>query len=137
MTFTEDVGKRYEAYGWNVLRVARGDTDLDEIERAIVSAMAEKRRPTIIIVHTTIGYGSPHKAGTSAAHGSPLGKEEVVLTKRALHWEWDEPFVIPKDALAHFREAVDKGKASQSEWQAIRRLCEGAPGLAAGGARLE
>ena len=117
MTFTEDVGKRYEAYGWNVLRVARGDTDLDEIERAIVSAMAEKRRPTIIIVHTTIGYGSPHKAGTSAAHGSPLGKEEVVLTKRALHWEWDEPFVIPKDALAHFREAVDKGKASQSEWQ--------------------
>jgi transketolase len=117
MTFTEDVGKRYEAYGWNVLHVSRGDTDLDEIDRAIVSGLAETRRPTIIVVHTTLGYGSPHKAGTSAAHGSPLGKEEVVLTKRALHWEWEEPFYIPKEALTQFRGAVDRGKADQADWE--------------------
>ena len=116
MTFTEDVAKRYEAYGWNVLQVSRGDTDLDEIDRAIVSAFSETRRPTIIIVHTTLGYGSPHKAGTSAAHGSPLGKEEVVLTKRALHWEWEEPFHIPQEALAQFRKAVERGKADQDDW---------------------
>jgi transketolase len=116
ITFTEDVAERYESYGWNVLHVTRGDTDLDEIDRAIVAALEEKRRPTIIIVHTTIGYGSPHKAGTSAAHGSPLGKEEVVLTKRALGWEWEEPFFVPKEALAQFRVALDRGKARESEW---------------------
>src|SRR5215471_3704782 len=116
ITFTEDVAQRYESYGWNVLHVIRGDTDLDEIDRAIVAALEEKRRPTIIIVHTTIGYGSPHKAGTSAAHGSPLGKEEVVLTKRALGWEWEEPFFVPKEALAQFRVAFDRGKARESEW---------------------
>ena len=116
ITFTEDVAERYESYGWNVLHVIRGDTDLDEIDRAIVAALEEKRRPTIIIVHTTIGYGSPHKAGTSAAHGSPLGKEEVVLTKRALGWEWEEPFFVPKEALAQFRVALDRGKARESEW---------------------
>jgi len=116
ITFTEDVAQRYESYGWNVLHVIRGDTDLDEIDRAIVAALEEKRRPTIIIVHTTIGYGSPHKAGTSAAHGSPLGKEEVVLTKRALGWEWEEPFFVPKEALAQFRVALDRGKARESEW---------------------
>jgi transketolase len=116
ITFTEDVAERYESYGWNVLHVTRGDTDLDEIDRAIVAALEEKRRPTIIIVHTTIGYGSPHKAGTSAAHGSPLGKEEVVLTKRALGWEWEEPFFVPKEALGQFRVALDRGKARESEW---------------------
>jgi transketolase len=116
MTFTEDVGKRYESYGWNVLHVAHGDTDLDEIDRAIVAALEEKHRPTIIVVHTTIGFGSPHKAGTSAAHGSPLGKEEVVLTKKALGWESDQPFFVPKEALAQFRAAVDRGKAREAEW---------------------
>jgi transketolase len=116
MSFTEDVGKRYEAYGWNVLRVARGDTDLEEIDRAIVAALAESRRPSIIIISTTIGYGSPHKAGTSAAHGSPLGVEEVVLTKKALGWEFDEPFFVPKEALAQLRSAIERGRTAEADW---------------------
>ena len=117
MTFTEDVGKRYAAYGWNVLRVEKGNTDLEEIDRAIVAAMAETRRPSLIIVRTTIGYGSPHKAGTSAAHGSPLGSEEVILTKKALGWEWKEPFTVPAEALTRFREAVEKGRRAQADWE--------------------
>ncbi len=116
MTFTEDVGKRYEAYGWQVLRVEDGNTDLDEIDRALTEAERETRRPTLIVVRTTIGYGSPHKAGTSEAHGSPLGPEEVVLTKKALGWEHLEPFFVPEDALAHFREALDRGARSESDW---------------------
>jgi transketolase len=116
MAFTEDVGKRYDAYGWQVLRVEDGNTDLDAIDRALAEAQRETRRPTLIVVRTTIGYGSPHKAGTSEAHGSPLGPEEVVLTKKALGWEHEEPFFVPEDALAHFREAVDRGARSQSDW---------------------
>jgi transketolase len=117
MAFTEDVAKRYEAYGWNVLRVRDGNTNLEEIDRAIVAAMTETKRPSIILVHTTLGYGSPHKAGTSAAHGSPLGKEEVALTKKALGWEWAEPFYEPPEALAHFRAAVESGRKAQDDWK--------------------
>jgi transketolase len=116
MAFTEDVGKRYEAYGWQVLRVEDGNTDIDGIDRALAEGERETRRPTLIIVQTTIGYGSPNKAGTAEAHGSPLGPEEVVLTKKALGWEHEEPFFVPEDALAHFREAVDRGARSQSDW---------------------
>ncbi|HEX9150234.1 MAG TPA: transketolase [Thermoanaerobaculia bacterium] len=116
LTFTEDVGKRYEAYGWQVLRVEDGNTDLDAIDRALSQADAETRRPTLILVKTTIGYGSPHKAGTSEAHGSPLGPDEVVATKKALGWEHEEPFFVPGDALAHFRGAVERGNRAQGEW---------------------
>ncbi len=116
MSFTEDVGRRFEAYNWNVLRVANGNTDFEEIDRAITAAMAETRRPSLVIVRTTIGYGSPHKAGTSAAHGSPLGKEEVVLTKKALGWPWEEPFHVPPEALARFRTAIDRGGRAQADW---------------------
>jgi len=118
ITFTEDVGKRYEAYNWNVLHVKNGDTDLEEIDRAIAAALRETKRPSLIVVHTTLGYGSPHKAGTSAAHGSPLGKEEVVLTKRNLGWQWEEPFYVPAESQAHLREAVDRGQKLQSDWEA-------------------
>jgi transketolase len=118
MTFTEDVGKRYEAYGWHVLKVDDGNTDLDAIERALTEADSETHRPTLIIVRTTIGYGSPNKAGTSEAHGSPLGPEEVVATKKALGWENEEPFFVPDDALAHFRGAVDRGAKAESGWKA-------------------
>jgi transketolase len=116
MSFTEDVGKRFEAYNWNVLRVANGNTDFEEIDRAITAATTETRRPSLVIVRTTIGYGSPHKAGTSAAHGSPLGKEEVALTKKALGWPWEEPFHVPPEALARFRSAIDIGGRAQSDW---------------------
>jgi transketolase len=101
MAFTEDVGKRYEAYGWQVLHVLDGNTDLDAIDRALHAADAEIGRPSMIVIHTTIGYGSPNKAGTSEAHGSPLGPEEVARTKKALGWEWEEAFYVPPEALPH------------------------------------
>jgi transketolase len=116
-SFTEDVLRRYEAYGWQTLRVENGNTDLDAIDAAIRTAVSQEERPTIIAVRTTIGYGSPHKAGTSAAHGSPLGAEEVALTKKALGWEWSEPFTEPPDALKQFRTAVERGTHLQSEWE--------------------
>ncbi len=103
LAFSEDVGKRYEAYGWQVLRVEDGNTDLEAIDSALREAAGETAKPTLIIVRTTIGYGSPHKAGTSEAHGSPLGDEEVAATKKALGWEHEEPFYVPPDALEHFR----------------------------------
>ncbi len=117
MAFTEDVGKRYEAYGWQVLDVQDGNTDLDAIDLALQQAELEQSRPTLIIVKTTIGYGSPNKAGKSEAHGNPLGKEEVVRTKKALEWEWDRPFFVPEDALAHFRTAVERGSVDQADWE--------------------
>jgi transketolase len=121
LAFTEDVGKRYEAYGWQVLRVEDGNTDLDAIDGALSLAEQETRRPTLIIVRTTIGYGSPNKSGTSEAHGSPLGPEEVALTKKSLGWDHEEPFYVPEDALAHFRTAVERGKQSHFEWS---RACD-------------
>ena len=116
-SFTEDVLRRYEAYGWQTLRVENGNTDLDAIDAAIRTAVSQHDRPTIIAVRTTIGYGSPHKAGTSAAHGSPLGVEEVKLTKKALGWEWSEPFTEPPDALKEFRTAIERGTHLQGDWE--------------------
>ena len=118
MTFTEDVGRRYEAYGWQVLHVADGNTDYEAIDRALRTAQVEINRPTMIVIRTTIGYGSPNKAGTSEAHGSPLGPEEVARTKKALGWEWEDPFHVPAEALAHLRAAVGLGGAAEADWQA-------------------
>ncbi len=116
-SFTEDVAARFKAYGWQVLRVADGN-DLDAIAQAIEQAQAETERPSLIMVKTVIGYGSPHKAGTSKAHGSPLGEEEVRLTKENLGWPTEPPFYVPDDVLAHFRQAVERGAQQQAEWQA-------------------
>ena len=116
-SFTEDVLARYAAYGWKTLRVEDGNTDLDGIQRAIAEAVGQTEKPTIIAVRTTIGYGSPHKAGTSAAHGSPLGVEEVALTKKDLGWDWTEPFYEPPEAVKHFRTAIERGAKAESEWQ--------------------
>src|SRR5262245_43438025 len=116
-SFSEDVCRRYEAYGWRVFHVDNGDTDLDAIEEALREATAQTDRPALIRVRTTIGYGSPHKAGTNKAHGSPLGVEEVALTKKALGWEWTEPFYQPPEALKHFRTAVERGIQHQGEWE--------------------
>jgi transketolase len=114
--FTEDVGARYAAYGWQVLHVDNGNTDLDAIDDAIEAGLAEVTRPTLVIVKTTLGFGSPNKGGTSEAHGSPLGVEEVALTKKALGWISEEPFYVPKEALDQFRGAVPKGEAVRSDW---------------------
>jgi transketolase len=131
MTFTEDVAARYAAYGWHVQDVADGDTDTEAIEAAIAAAEADTTRPSIIVVHTTIGYGSPNKHGKSEAHGSPLGVEEVKLTKQALGWDPERSFYVPEDALAHFRSAIDRGRQAQAEWQErVRSYARAFPDLA-------
>jgi transketolase len=117
LSFSEDVARRFEAYGWHVQRIEKGDTDLDGIDRALTAARAETARPSIIIVRTTIGFGSPNKANTSEAHGSPLGAEEVKLTKKALGFDPDQQFFEPEEALAHFRTAVERGARTEGEWQ--------------------
>ncbi len=114
---TENVAARYEAYGWQVLNVENGDTDVDGIDAALSAAEAETWRPSLISIKTTLGYGSPNKQGTSEAHGSPLGVEEVALAKRALGWDPEKFFYIPERALAHLRSAVERGRAAQQEWQ--------------------
>lgn len=116
MAFTEDVGKRYEAYGWQVLHVADGNHDLAAIDAAITAAKAETGKPTLIIVKTTIGFGSPNKSGKSAAHGSPLGNDEIALTKKALGWDPEKKFFIPEAALAHFRMAIERGATDKADW---------------------
>ncbi len=122
MHFTEDVPKRYEAYGWQVLSVRDGNHDLDAVDRALESARQETQRPSLILIKTTIGFGSPNKAGTAAAHGSPLGKEEVALTKQALGWAGTGEFQVPSEALEHFREAAARGAEAHRRWQ---KLLEG------------
>lgn len=118
IAFTEDVGKRYEAYGWQVLSVADGDTDIDSIAKAVAEAKAVTDRPSLIIVTTTIGYGSPNKSGKESAHGAPLGADEVNLTKDALGWPHEPTFHVPDDVLTHFRQAVDRGAAAEQAWEA-------------------
>ena len=112
----EDVGARYAAYGWQVLHVDDGDTDVDAIDAAITEAENDTTRPSMIVVRTTIGYGSPHKHGTSEAHGSPLGVEEVKLTKQALGFDPEKSFFVPDDAMSHFREAVARGAEAETAW---------------------
>ena len=127
----EDVGRRYEAYGWQVLEVEKGDTDLDAIDDALAAAAENTAQPTLIIVTTTIGYGSPNKAGTSKAHGEPLGEEEVVLTKKALGWKWpNHTFYVPAEVRAHM-DATGRGRDSQAKWeQVFREYSDAHPDLA-------
>ncbi len=116
LAFTEDRAKRFEAYGWHTLTVEDGN-DLEAIHSALQAARAETERPSLILVHTHLGYGSPHKQDTFEAHGSPLGVEEVRLTKQNLGWPLEPPFYLPEEALAHFREAVPRGQEAQGAWQ--------------------
>lgn len=115
LAFTEDVGKRYEAYGWHVVKVADGNHDLEAIAAALAEAKSVTDKPSLIIVTTTIGYGSPKKAGTAGVHGAALGGDEVTATRANLGWEF-EPFVVPEDAYSRFRQAINKGAAAETEW---------------------
>jgi len=115
ITFTEDRAKRFEAYGWHTQTIENGN-DLPAIDRALRAAQAERERPSLILVRTHIGYGSPNKQDTFEAHGSPLGEKELMLTKQAMGWPLDSPFCIPGKALAHFRLAVGSGKQVEAEW---------------------
>jgi transketolase len=117
LAFTEQVGRRFEAYGWHVQEVEDGN-DLRAIATAIKAAQAERVRPSLIIVHTHIAYGSPGKQDTAEAHGAPLGPEEVKRTKEFLGWPQEPLFYIPEEALAVFRQAVARGRAWEAEWQA-------------------
>jgi transketolase len=118
LTFsTEDVAARYAAYGWHVVRVDDGNTDIDAVDAAISAAKAETARPSLLIIQTTIGYGAPHKQGTAEAHGSPLGVEEVALTKKALGWDPEGFFHVPEAARAHFHAGVQRGQRMHAEWR--------------------
>jgi transketolase len=112
----EDVDKRFEAYGWHVQHVSNGDTDLAAIEAAIENAKQETTRPSIIVINTTIGYGSPKKHGTSAAHGSPLGDAEVAATKVFLGWDPEKKFYVPDEVRAHMAEPGKIGAKLHAEW---------------------
>jgi len=115
IAFTEDVEKRFDAYGWHVVAIEDGN-DLKAIDRAILEAKAETDRPSLIVVKTSIGYGSPNQQDTAAAHGSPLGADEVDLTKENLGWPTDKPFHVPDDVREHMRASVDQGAALQAQW---------------------
>lgn len=101
LDFTEDRAKRFESYGWHTVSVEDGN-DLNAIEKAIREAHSETRRPTLILVRTRIGYGSPHRQDTFAAHGSPLGEEEVILTKKNLGGRWSRLFSFPRKSSPIF-----------------------------------
>jgi transketolase len=125
LTFTENRMARFEAYGWHVQEVKDGN-DPDAIENAIITAQKETDRPSLIAVRTYIGYGSPNKQDTSAVHGEPLGPEEIKLTKENLGWPLEPSFMVPDEALALFRQAIEKGKDLEDQWQAKLSSFEGA-----------
>jgi transketolase len=115
LAFGEDVGCRFEGYHWHVQHVADVN-DLAALEQSILAAQADER-PSLIIIRTHIGYGSPNKQDSSKAHGEPLGAEEVILTKRNLGWPSEEPFYVPQEALAYYRQAVERGASLEQAWQ--------------------
>src|SRR3954467_2304988 len=117
LTYNDDAGKRFEAYGWHVLHIDDVN-DLSQIDRAVTAAKAEKTRPTMVVTRTHIGFGSPNKQDTAKAHGEALGKDEIVLTKKKLGWPSTEPFFVPEEALKEFRKAKDKGAKAHAEWNA-------------------
>jgi transketolase len=130
LVFTTDVGKVFEGYGWHVQTVQDGN-DLDAIARATDAALAAADRPSLVIVRTAIGFGSP-KQGTFGVHGSPLDAAQVVATKKALGYPSEEPFFVPAEALAHLRSAVERGKAAEAAWHGrIEAYRKAHPDLAA------
>ena len=116
LAFTDDTGKRFEAYGWHVERVEDGN-DLDALDAAIRAAKRVTDRPSLIIVRTHIGFGSPHKQDTAEAHGAPLGVDEVKLTKQNLGWPTTDTFHVPPEALTHWRRVKERGAGLEAEWR--------------------
>jgi len=117
VSFTEDVLKRYEAYGWHVQHIADGNHDVNAIRQAIEAAKAVTDKPSLIKVTTTIGFGSPNKANTAGVHGAALGADEAELTRKALEWSYG-PFEVPQEAYDHWRQAISRGAAAEAEWNA-------------------
>jgi len=130
ITFTEDCARRFEAYGWHVQSVENGN-DLAALDVALGAARDEQGRPSLILVHTHLGYGSPNKQDSFEAHGSPLGTGEVQLTKENLGWPVEPPFTIPQPALDHFRQALARGAQWQAQWNArLQAYSQAYPDLA-------
>ncbi|AAW40057.1 transketolase [Dehalococcoides mccartyi] len=115
LAFTENTALRFESYGWQVIGPVDG-LNPEAVSGAIKEAQSDSARPSLIICKTVIGFGSPNKAGKASAHGEPLGTDEVAKSRKSLGWDY-EPFVIPPEALAEFRMALDKGKTAQQVWQ--------------------
>ncbi|MFQ5889058.1 MAG: transketolase [Gemmatimonadota bacterium] len=118
LAYSDDVAGRFRAYGWHVQDLGEAANDLDALSAALAAGRAETERPSLIIVRSHIAYGSPNKQDTAAAHGAPLGEEEVALTKRFYGWPEDESFLVPARALEHMRRAVERGARLEAEWQA-------------------
>ena len=118
LDFTEDRAQRFEACGWHTQAVADGN-DLDAIDQALRVARAETHRPSLILVRTHIGFGSPHKQDTFAAHGSPLGEAEVRATKQALGWPLEPTFLVPPEVQAHCRQALSAGAQAEAAWDRL------------------
>lgn len=118
LAFSDDVAARFMSYGWNVQRVGDAN-DLDVLDRALHSAKAETRRPSLIIVDSHIAYGAPNKQDTSAAHGEPLGENEIRLTKERYGWPADEKFLVPDEASEHMRLAIERGQKAEAEWNEL------------------
>lgn len=116
LSYSDDVQKRFEAYHWNVLRI-NDVNNLEEIESAIQAAQKSTDKPTLIITNTRIGYGSPNKQDTSEAHGSPLGEEEVKLSKKNLGWNYEDTFFVPQEVKEHFKQVKVRGEKQEAEWQ--------------------
>ena len=114
---SEDVGRRFDAYNWHVQHV--NGYDLAGIEESIQQAKEEKSKPSLIIARTNIAFGSPNKQDSADAHGAPLGKEEIVLTKRNLQWPETPAFFVPEDVLLHFRQAEKYGQEHEKEWLSL------------------
>ncbi len=115
VSFTEDVLKRYEAYGWHVQEIPEGNTDVEGISKALEQAKAVTDKPSIIKITTTIGYGSPNKSDTAGIHGAALGEEEAELTRKELGWSY-EPFKIPQDVYDQYRQAIERGSQLEADW---------------------
>ena len=130
LAYTEDVARRFDAYHWHTQTVEDGN-DLAALERAVKAAKADPR-PSLIIVRTHIGYGAPTKQDTAAAHGAPLGKDEIAGAKASYGWPTVEPFHVPEEALAHGHQAVERGRRAKAEWDArLAAYAKAHPELAA------
>jgi transketolase len=132
LTFSDDVARRFEGYHWHVQNLGEKAQDVGALTAALDFARAEMDRPSLVIVRSHIGYGAPNKQDTAAAHGAPLGEEEVRLTKRYYGWPEDARFLVPERALDHMRQAVDRGQRIEAEWDARwAAYVEAHPALAA------
>lgn len=116
LSFTEDRAKRYEAYNWHVQKVDGDGNDRDAIAKAIEAAKAVTDKPSIIMLRSKIGFGSPHFEGTHTAHGSPLGDDEIKLIKTNAGWDPEKPFHVPGEVKAHMGQCAQNGKAAEQQW---------------------